>query len=332
VLGPDPTATTVTGSVALPATTTPPPGAVVTVQLERPVDGVGGPEIVDAQQIDLSGSAPVPFTIPVDPAKLDPNAAYLLTATLAAPGRLSWHAEPQPVLTWGQSAAADLVLSAPPASALLSGTLTVPDPAAIPSDATLSVHLAYLYNGTIGNVEREYHTETRSASSVPYTLEYLPANLLADQQYALYASVRRGEKLLLTSPLIPVDPATMPATLDLTLAPPTNLATVRGTVSVPAAPALPSDALLWVELADTRYVGGDGAPIVVASQAILPRGNGPFAFAIEYDPVAIDSRSPYAIQAYVKGGEAVVFHSGLGPSVITNGNPTEVTLELQRAP
>lgn len=86
-----------------------------------------------------------------------------------------------------------------------------------------------------------------------------------------------------------------------------------------------------MQLADTRGVGGDGVPIVIATQTIAPISGERVTFAIEYDPLAIDSRSPYTIYAEIRSGGTVLFRSP-GHDVITDGKPTEVEVTLERAP
>jgi uncharacterized lipoprotein YbaY len=70
--------------------------------------------------------------------------------------------------------------------------------------------------------------------------------------------------------------------------------------------------------------------MVIATQTIAPINGEPQSFAIEYDPLAIDSRSPYTIYVELRAGETVLSRSQ-GQDVITNGKPTEIEVTLQPA-
>lgn len=329
-LYPLPTARAVSGTVALPADRPAPPAATLTIRLQTPADGVGGPRILGEQIVTPSGSDAIPFSIAVDPATLDPYAAYTLFATLEAPGRLMWNADEQPVLTWGNPATATLTLQAPQNSALLSGTASFPAAATLPPEAELFVQIAYVYSDTIGLVEREQRISPVEGSSVPFAIEYLQGSFQPDDRFALYAFARLHENLLYTTPLIPLNTAAMPTNIALQLAPPTSVQTVRGTLSVDRDLRAPAGAQIFVQLADMRVAYSDGAPIVIATQTIAADAPSP-TFAIEYDPVAIDGRTSYAIYAELRADDRVLAASP-PYEVITSGNPTEVAVALQRRP
>lgn len=163
------------------------------------------------------GAAPIPFTIPVDPTRLDPYASYTMFAYLDAPGRLSWLSDERPVLTWGEPTRVELALQPPAESLLLSGGVTVPEPSALPPDAVVSVQVAYIYKGTIGFTAYEHQITPVKALPIRYAIEYTQHSFQPSETYALSASVRLRERLLFTSLLVPVNPAAMPSTVDLHL-------------------------------------------------------------------------------------------------------------------
>lgn len=325
-----PTATTVTGTVRYPADRQPPPGAVLTISLQKMIDGIGMSPVLGEQRVSPVGAAPIPFTIPVDPTKLDPYGSYYITAHLEAPGRIMWLAPQQMVLTYGNPATAELTLEPPANTALLSGLITLPDSFVLPPDAILTVQMTNLHNGTINSAQYGHQITTAGATPIPYTIEYFPENFISEGTYALYASVRLHEKLLFSSPLIPLDPSALPSTFDLSLQRPANPGIVRGTVRYTADQPLPPDAQLVVQLADMRSVGGDGWPEPVATQTISLTGTQPLSFAIEYDPVAITSGVRYAILAEIRAGDKVLLPSAwYEQDVITNGNPNEIEVVLK---
>jgi uncharacterized lipoprotein YbaY len=329
-LYPVPTADTVSGSVTYPGGSLLAPGAALSVKLVAPVDGVGGWTSISEQQITPDQSGRADFSLPIDPAVIDPYVAYTVLTELTAPGRLTLFSESL-ALTYGAPASLAVELSPIPGLLTLGGNALLPAGMTLPADAVLSVQIAYVYNGVISSVERSHTFAPGGAGPVPFLIEYLPAGFTAgDDHYALYASVRQGPKLLLTTPLIPLNPSALPANIDVTLQPPAMIGRVEGTIAYPAAAALPADARLVVQLADMRYVGGDGVPIVVAEQIVAPVGAAPISFAIEYDPLAMDGRSEYAILTEITAGGRPIF-SGPWAYVLTNGKPNQVDITLEPA-
>ncbi|NJN99825.1 MAG: hypothetical protein HC875_39835 [Anaerolineales bacterium] len=100
---------------------------------------------------------------------------------------------------------------------------------------------------------------------------------------------------------------------------------VSGTVSYLQRMALPPQASLTVQLVD---VSRADAPAEVISEQVIP-ANGqqvPFAFALPYDPTAIDPVHTYAIQSRIEADGKLLFITTRIYNVITRGNPT--TLEV----
>ena len=329
-LYPVPTVDAVSVSVTYPGGSLLAPGAALTVRLAAPVDGVGGWTTISEQQITPDQSGRADFSLPIDLAAIDPYVSYTVLTELTAPGRLTLFSESL-ALTYGAPASLDLELRPHPDVRALGGVALLPDGMTLPADAVLSVQIVYVYNGLIGSVERSHTFAPGGAGPVPFLIEYMAEGFTAgDESYAVYASVRQGPKLLLTTPLIPLKPSALPATIDVSLQPPTTIGRVEGTISYPADAALPADAVLAVQLADMRVVHGDGQPIVVAEQIIAPLGAAPISFAIEYDPLAIDGRSEYAILTKITAGGKEIF-SGPWTYVITNGKPGQVEIALEPA-
>lgn len=328
-LYPLPTATGVSGTLVLPADRSLPPDATVTVRLQTPTDGVGGPRVLGEFRATPTNTNPIPFSIAVDPAALDPYASYTLFATLEAPGRLLWNADEQSVLTWGNPATATLTLQAPQNTALINGNVALPNQAALPPEAELRVQIAYVYSDTIAFVEREQRITPVAGQPLSYTIEYLQGSFQPDNRYALYAFVRLHEKLLFTTPLVPLDPAAIPPTVDLQLAPPTNVQTVSGTISFDRNAPLPPDARLFVQLQNISVA--DGPAEIIAEQVITPVGTAPLTFAIQYDPLTIAPSGSYIVGAVIRADERELF-SGVSAAVITQGAPTVVELQLSPAP
>ena len=324
-LHPLPSAREVRGTVKFPTNRQLPPGASLVVRLEAPVDGVGASTVLGEHRFTPTGTAPLAYTIPIDPATLDPFAAYTVHAVVDAPGRLSWLSQFQLVLTHGSPTTADLQLKAPENTKLLEGTATFQSDVLLPPDAKLTVQMVQVHKGVPRLPERNY-TTTFSGSSARYTLEYVPASLEYGE-YALYGAVRQGEKLLLTTPLLPLDGKNMPQTQDIQLTRPANIGTVRGTLTIANDQPLPPNAEIFVQLADMQFTVGDGSPVVLATQVLRPTQQ-PQQYAIDYDPVLIDPQAIYSVFANIRAEEAVLGTSEW-QQVITSGKPTTVDLVLK---
>ena len=55
----------------------------------------------------------------------------------------------------------------------------------------------------------------------------------------------------------------------------------------------------------------------------------PIAFALDYDPAAIDPRLTYAVSARITVDGQLLFTSTTATLVITRGNPTDVEIVVQ---
>lgn len=336
ILNPVPTETAVRGIVHFPDDQPLPPDAVVTIRLETSMDTVVPWTVLKQQRVIPDGTAPLPFSIPIDPTSLDPYAPHLLYAYLEAPGGIYWTTQPESVLQPGalvlpsdEPGTVKLVLDPLRPTTLLTGLLTLPDSTLLPSNAVVTVHLAPMHEGKLDLAHGGRQIVAAGASPIRYAIDYYRETALTTD-YALYASVRLHEKLLFTSPVIPLDKAVMPSTLDLSLQRPTNLGTVRGTVRYNADQPLPPDAKLVVHLADMRWVDEGSWPRRLATQTIRLTGAQPLSFAIDYDPLTITGDTRYAIIAEIRTDDEVLVPGALyNQDVITNGNPTEIDVVLK---
>ncbi|RWB75245.1 MAG: hypothetical protein EOQ50_13100 [Mesorhizobium sp.] len=80
---------------------------------------------------------------------------------------------------------------------------------------------------------------------------------------------------------------------------------IAGEVTYRERIALPSDAVLVVELADVSLA--DAPAIVIAKRRIAPTGQVPIKFEIDFDPKAIQKGRTYALQARITVGEQLMF-------------------------
>ena len=86
--------------------------------------------------------------------------------------------------------------------------------------------------------------------------------------------------------------------------------TIAGEVTYRERIALPTDAVLVVELADVSLA--DAPAIVIAKSRIAPTGQVPIKFDIGFDPKAILKGRTYALQARITVGERLMFITDTG--------------------
>lgn len=104
---------------------------------------------------------------------------------------------------------------------------------------------------------------------------------------------------------------------------------VTGTVSYRERIALPAQAVINVQLQDVSRA--DAPATVLAEQTINAEGKQvPFAFDLPYDSTKIDERYTYAVRAQISVDGQLWFTTTERYPVITQGNPTNVDLVLQR--
>jgi uncharacterized lipoprotein YbaY len=99
-------------------------------------------------------------------------------------------------------------------------------------------------------------------------------------------------------------------------------AQVTGTVTYRPRIALPPDAVITVQIQDVSLA--DAAAEIVGEQVIPAEGRQvPFAYAVPYDPAAIEARNSYSMAARIEDAEGtLLFRSDTNIPVITDDNPT----------
>lgn len=326
-----PNTTALTGTVRYGSNRPIPPGSVLTIVLEKRLNGFTedpASPVVSVQHVRPVDASPIPFTIPFDPSTLDPYATYHVFATLQEPSGVSWRTQFQNILAWDDPTREDLTLRPPVKTALLTGKITLPDSSALPPDAVVSAQIVQVHKDRIELPNYQHRITQAGASPIPYAIEYM-LDPWSPVKQALYASVQLDGKLLYTSPLIPLDRAAMPDTLDLSLQRPANLGTVRGTVRYNADQPLPPDAKLVVQLADMWLVDVHGEPQEIATQTIPLTDSQPLSFTIEYDRLRIWGPISHAILAEIRSGDQVLARSSGQDYVNMTDNPTEIDVVLQ---
>ncbi len=102
---------------------------------------------------------------------------------------------------------------------------------------------------------------------------------------------------------------------------------LRGTVAYRERIALPPDAVLEVFVTDESAL--TSASPVVGEVAFLTDGQQvPLPFAVRYRTAMIDRGHTYGVRAIIRANGEILFSSPEAVPVITQGNPTEVTLML----
>ena len=105
---------------------------------------------------------------------------------------------------------------------------------------------------------------------------------------------------------------------------------VKGTVAYRERMALPSDAVVEVWMTDVTP-GIITTMQVLGQTTIQTEGQQvPIPFELPYDPAQIVPDHTYGIRAAIQAGGQTLFASNAPTSVITQGNPTQVELWLER--
>jgi putative lipoprotein len=105
--------------------------------------------------------------------------------------------------------------------------------------------------------------------------------------------------------------------------------TIAGEVTYRERIALPTDAVLVVELADVSLA--DAPAIVIAKSRIAPTGQVPIKFDIGFDPKAILKGRTYALQARITVGERLMFTADTNHQVDPlAGTPQAVLVKMPR--
>ena len=94
---------------------------------------------------------------------------------------------------------------------------------------------------------------------------------------------------------------------------------VTGTITFDGDPAIPSGAVLTVELRDVSYQ--DASSILIASQTIEGPERFPIDFSVPYEPDDIDSRATYGLQISIRLHDRLIYVNDTAFDVLTRGNP-----------
>jgi putative lipoprotein len=106
---------------------------------------------------------------------------------------------------------------------------------------------------------------------------------------------------------------------------------VSGTVVYRERMALPPDAAIEVKLQDVS--GASGTPNTIAETVFGSGGKQvPIPFQISYNPSDINPAHKYQVQANIRVNGKLMFTGVIPYLVITNGEPSQVALLLERAP
>ena len=209
----------------------------------------------------------------------------------------------------------------------ITGTVAIQTQRPVPPNATLTVELRKWDRDGIGvfSVIDQQALEPRMGEPLSYTLTYDPATIQPATQYLSYeiAAELRAPGRLPWSAVAPIDPQRPPANVAIVLQPPQEIAAITGTLSIPAVPALPSDAQLIVRLLPASGFGTSGVGELIIT-AVAP---GPVPFTLEYPPAEIVPEQPYTLHAEVRAGAKLLLTMAAAP-VITQGHPSVVEANM----
>lgn len=106
-----------------------------------------------------------------------------------------------------------------------------------------------------------------------------------------------------------------------------NTSSVTGTVNLRQRIALPNNAIVTVQLADTSR---QGAPArVLSQQAFSANGaQAPFPFTLQYDKGQITTTGTYIVQGNIKVDGQLRYTTTTAFRVITQGTPTTIAITM----
>jgi len=108
------------------------------------------------------------------------------------------------------------------------------------------------------------------------------------------------------------------------------MAAVTGTVFYLERMALPSGAVLTVQLVDVSIA--DAPAVVIARETKTLTTQVPIPFSLSYDPKKIIQLHSYAVQARIEVDGKLRFINTTSNPVITNGKPTTVDIRVSPVP
>ncbi|MCA9911532.1 MAG: YbaY family lipoprotein, partial [Anaerolineae bacterium] len=123
------------------------------------------------------------------------------------------------------------------------------------------------------------------------------------------------------TPIVPAPPIVQPPAPTVGI----QSASVSGNVQLNPAELLPQGAQLVIQLVDLASAS------VLASSTVEASGQaGPFAYQLIYDPTLIVQTETYGVQAQVLANGATLYVSPQPALVITNGNPLQADVVINR--
>jgi uncharacterized lipoprotein YbaY len=106
---------------------------------------------------------------------------------------------------------------------------------------------------------------------------------------------------------------------------------INGTATFGAAPSLPADAVLIVQLRDPGHDPDDPAAVLAEERIPIGSRAAPISFALKFDPSKADRKIPFAISASIRGRGKLLFVLVKAVTVPDITNPAPVHLVLSRA-
>jgi putative lipoprotein len=106
-------------------------------------------------------------------------------------------------------------------------------------------------------------------------------------------------------------------------------ADITGSVTFAQHIGIPNDSVVTVQLVDVSI---RGAPVIVLAETTFTTGGRPlpFPFDLKYDPTLIAFNHVYAVRATITVDGDVLFRSTATYPVLTNGNPSQVDMMLDK--
>jgi putative lipoprotein len=109
---------------------------------------------------------------------------------------------------------------------------------------------------------------------------------------------------------------------------PHGSANVAGTITYRERIALPKSARVEIQLVDATDTN-ETSPLI-AERLIDQPGQVPIAFSLAYDPATVKTNRTYALRVRIRVGDDVWFASPFDLRVLTQGNPDQVEVQLDR--
>lgn len=230
-----------------------------------------------------------------------------------------------------------------PTSNLIMGTVTYPQRIALPENAEVVIELSDVSRLDVpSNILATQTIFTRGRQvPLPFTLAFDPDSIVIEKIYVIRAMIYVEDQLQWTSDeampvitnglytadvnVIRVPPMQEATPSGLGTQPP-SFRTVTGTISLPQRIALPSDAVIQVELVDISRA--DAPAFVLASQQMIAgERQAPFAFSLNVDVWTLVESATYSINARVSvDGELQWISDTVTPVISNDLYEADVTL------